>query len=103
MGYTDTYYLGATNVTVGLSAAVLITSPIFSNGGFLKVKSGGTLAIIQSPGSSYHGSTAVANGYAITSEVPSWAGPARFYLAAASATCVASIVFSYSEGISNIP
>lgn len=103
--YSDTYFMGATQLVVGLSSAVQFVPPAGCNGGFFKIQSGsGTLAIIQSfAQSSYIANTAVATGYLVGSgEVIPFTGPARFYLAAAGATMTVSMGLSFTSGISLI-
>ncbi len=78
--------VGATHVVVGLSAIVGIVPPQYGFAQSLKIFSGGgTLEIvpISIGATNAAGLTGWGTGYPIgASEVVSWAGPARFYLAA---------------------
>lgn len=85
--------MGATLLNVGLSATARIVPPANCNGGFFKVSSGGTLAIVQGISSISTQGYFVAAGEAI-----SMSGPAVFYLAAAGATVSVAMVFTYSQG-----
>jgi hypothetical protein len=98
--YTNTYALGSTIAVVGLSSITGVFPGKGVNGGFLKILSGaGSLAIapgLSSPG--FWGATLYPIG---ASEIISFSGPARFYLAASTATMIASITFSYTSGLSS--
>ena len=100
MAYTDTYFIGATLMTVqtGITATA-VNFGAYVNGGFFKIASGaGTLAIVQTQGTSY------SLGYPIgASEVVSFEGPARFFLSAATATMVVACAPSFSQGFSAAP
>ncbi len=90
-----THALGATILTVGLSATIRVVPPSGCNGGFFKINGGGgTLAIVQGI------SSIVTQGYFVAAgESISTLGPATFYLAAAGATMTVALCQSYSEGI----
>lgn len=100
MAYTDTYFIGATLVTVqtGITATAVVLGS-YVNGGFFKSTSGaGTLAIVQTQGTSYNA------GYPVgAAEVVSFSGPARFFLSAATATMIVAIAPSFSQGVSAAP
>ena len=100
MAYTDTYFIGSTLITVqtGITATAVVFGP-YVNGGFFKIQSGaGTLAIVQTQGTSFNA------GYPIgAAEVVTFTGPARFFLSAASATMVVACAQSFSQGISTAP
>jgi len=93
------YQLGATLINVGLSQTAEIAAQACQNGGFFKIQAGaGTLAIVQGASSIYSA------GYPVgASEVVSFTGPARFFLAAATATMTIALVTSYSAGYSLRP
>ncbi len=97
MPNTDTYFIGATLITVqtGITATPVVFGP-WVNGGFFKINSGaGTLAIVQTQGTSFNA------GYPIgAAEVVSFSGPARFFLSAATATMVVACAPSFSQGVS---
>ena len=97
MAYTDTYFIGATLVTVqtGITATAVVLGN-YVNGGFFKIASGaGTLALVQTRGTSYNA------GYPVgAAEVINFSGPARFFLSASGATMVVAIAPSYSQGVS---
>ncbi len=88
-----TFVMGATLLNVGLSATVRVVPPAGSNGGFFKISSGGTLAIVQGISSISTAGYFVAAGEAI-----SWTGPAVFFLAAAGATVSVALCQTYSQG-----
>jgi len=93
--YTNSYVLGATIGVVGLSSILQVNPPLGANGGFFKILSGGSLAIapgLSSPG--FWGATLYPVG---ANEIISFNGPARFFLAASSATTIVSIAYSYSS------
>ena len=96
----QTYLMGGTLLVVGTGlSAVLQVVPIRNqNGALLKIATGaGTLSIVNA------GQTAT-QGYALgAAEVVSIAGPAVFYLAAATATMTAAYMPSYSAGYSLYP
>jgi hypothetical protein len=93
------YQMGATQIHVGLSATVMVVTQPYQNGGFFKIHAGaGTLAIVQGASSIYSA------GYAVgATEVIPFVGPARFFLAAATATMTVALVASYSAGMSFQP
>lgn len=98
---TDSYIMGCTLAVVGLSSITAVNPGAGVNGGFFKILSGaGSLAIapgLSSPGS--WGATLYPVG---ATEIVSFSGPARFYLAASAATMIVSIGLSYSsQGISS--
>lgn len=99
--YTNTYRLGPTLVIVGLSAISDVNPPSGTNGGFFKILTGsGSLALapgLSSPG--FWGATLYPVG---RNEVVGFNGPARFYLAAATATMIVAVTYSFSSpGISS--
>lgn len=100
MAYTDTYFIGSTLVVVptGITATAVNPGP-YVQGGFFKITAGaGTLAIVQTQGTSY------SLGYPVgASEVVSFSGPARFFLSAATATMTVALASSYSQGVSAAP
>ena len=93
--------IGATRITVGLSALVKVSPLAYGRGGVIKIFSGGgTLEIVAQPialtGSSAAGWGA---GYPLAAaEVKAIDGPATFYLAATGATMVAAYCINYSPG-----
>ncbi len=99
--YTDTYQLGATNLIVGtgISNVLQVFPGRTVNGGFFKIAAtGGTLSIVQGPGSSFN------SGYMLgQTEVVQFQGPATFFLAACGATVTVSYVQSYNMGFSQLP
>lgn len=100
MAYTDTYFMGATQVIVpvGITGIEILPGPS-TNGGFFKISSGaGTLSIIPRLGISSN------VGYPVgAAEVISWSGPARFFLSAGGATTTICMVPSYTAGYSLYP
>lgn len=97
----EVYVIGATRITVGLSAIVAIKPTDYQTAETIKIFSGGgTLEIVPVPlalsGSSC---TGWGNGWPIgASEVYSVGGPAVFYLAATGATMVACMTIGRSAG-----
>lgn len=89
-----TYAMGATIISVGLSATVRVIPPSGCNGGFFKISSGGgTLAIVQGI------SSIATQGYFVAAgEAISMSGPAVFFLAAAGATMNVALCQTYSQG-----
>jgi len=100
MAYTDTYFIGSTQVVVptGITATPVVFGN-YVNGGFFKIQSGaGTLSIVQASGVSY------TLGYPIgAAEVVSFSGPSRFFLVASGATMVVACATSFSQGVSAAP
>ncbi len=93
-GDQQTYLMGATIISVGLSATVRVVPPEGCNGGFFKIQAGGgTLAIVNGISSISSQGYLVAAGESIST-----AGPAIFYLAAAGATMSVALVQTYSSG-----
>lgn len=93
------HQLGATIIHVGLSATVQVAPQRNQNGGFFKIAAGGgTLALVQ-------GASSISSaGYLVgDTEIISFSGPARFFLAAAGATMTVHLVTSYSDGYSLYP
>ncbi len=88
------YLMGATILSVGLSATIRVTQPPYGNGVFFKISSGGgTLAIVQGI------SSLATQGYFLAAtDVVSITGPAVFYLAAVGATMNVAICQKYSQG-----
>jgi hypothetical protein len=93
--------IGATRITIGLSALVKVSPMAFAKGGVIKIFSGGgTLEIIPQP-IALSGTSAAGwgNGYPLAAaEVKAIDGPATFYLAATGATMVAAYCVNYSPG-----
>lgn len=88
-----TYCVGATQITIGLSATVEIKPEAGQSKWLYKKASGGSLAVVQGPSSVCSQGYLLGNNEAITYE-----GPATFYLAAAGATVVVHAMISYTEG-----
>jgi hypothetical protein len=90
--------LGMTLLPVGISVVTQVIPPRGTNGMYFGWQSGGTLSIIQ-------GVTGVpTGGYVMgTTERMSVVGPLSFFLAAAGATAICGIVFSFSDGYSLQP
>ena len=90
--------LGMTLLPVGISVVTQVIPPRGTNGMYFGWQSGGTLTIIQ-------GVTGVpTGGYVMgTTERMSVVGPLSFFLAAAGATAICGIVFSFSDGYSLQP
>lgn len=106
-GQTEAYFIGGTAITLGaLGASIfptIISSPA-SSGGQLKILTLGSGATVQIlplavSGASIGGATATGasiTGYPLgTTEIYSWLGPARFYLANTTAASVVSVAFKY--------
>lgn len=92
--------LGATLITVGLSAIVKVTPSNYHFADLLKIQSGaGTLEIVNVPATlSGTGATGWGGGYAIGSaEAIAIGGPATFYLAATGATMVAGLLIGLTN------
>lgn len=86
--------IGATLITVGLSATVQVVPIRCQNGGFFKIASGGgTLCIVNGASSISSAGYPVAAGEAI-----SISGAAVFYLAAAGATMTVAWCPTFSSG-----
>lgn len=92
--YTNTYLLGSTVMTVGLSGAVAFIPPSGCNGGFFKINAGGGTLYLASSFSQAPGASLYPVG---ATEVISFEGPARFFLAAAGATMSVSVGLKYSS------
>lgn len=93
------YLLGATMINIGSSgAAEAVSAPSNCVGGFFKIKSGaGTLAIVTA-------GTSLTQGYLVgATEVVDFTGPAKFYLAATTATMVIQMVYAFGPGASLFP
>lgn len=94
-----TYALGATLISVGLSATVRVVPPAGCNGGFFKIAvssvgNSGLLAIVQGI------SSIASQGYVLgDGEAISMSGPAIFYLAASGATTTVALCQTYSQGV----
>ena len=93
--YTDSYFLGGTLMTVGLSAPSQFVPAAYVNGVWFKYASGGSLFLGQGL-SQIPGQTMMLIG----TEIVSAAGPARFYLYATGATATVAVGVSYSRGLS---
>jgi hypothetical protein len=87
-----THIVGVTQLHVGLSATIEVIAPARVNGYQFKYGSGGSLAIVE-------GASSISSaGYLMsTTEIQVIDGPAKFYLAAAGATCVVHMLFSKSD------
>lgn len=92
------YGIGATLISVGLSATVTVLPSRCQNGGFFKIASGGgTLAIVAGV------SSICSQGYPVgAGEAISISGPAIFYLAAAGATMVVGWCPTLSQGFNQV-
>lgn len=95
--------LGATRISVGLSAIIKVAGQAGQGQGYFKIFSGGgTLEIVQPP-PALTGSSAAgwAAGYPVgASEIMTTNGPAAFYLAATGATMVVAYCTQYTAGYS---
>lgn len=105
MGQTDINSIGATRITVGLSAIIRISPSAFQYSEGLKILSGGgTLEIVPCP-LALSGSSTIGwgTGYPIgASETINVSGPAVFYLAASGATMVAAMTIGYTAGATTV-
>lgn len=99
-GNARVYNFGATVISVGLSATVLVDMSAVAKalGGFFKIQGGaGTLAIVQGA------SNITTAGYLVgAAEVIELQGPAKFYLAAAGATMTVGLTVRYGQGLSTV-
>lgn len=97
------FAIGATRITVGLSAIVKVSSLANQGSGAFKIFSGGgTLEIVPFP-VALSGSSAAGwgIGYPIgANEIITVGGPAQFYLAATGATMVATYAPAFTAGMS---
>lgn len=96
----DVYALGATIITVGLSAIVQVGPTENQIGLQMKKLAGNTLEIVSRP-PALTGSSAVVwgTGYKLgDTETLSIDGPARYYLAATGATVSLGVIIKYSQG-----
>jgi hypothetical protein len=93
--YSLTYRIGQTSMAVGLSAPAEFVPPAGCNGLWFKIHSGaGTLSIANGMSALWS-----ATFYPIgANEIVSAVGPAKYYLAAASATMIVSVGLSYTSG-----
>lgn len=102
--YDSVYALGATQATIviGQTNAAYFGVQQYLLGADIKYVSGGTLALI----GVHNGFTlaaatlAAAPLYYVPTTGLEIKGPAPFYLAALSATCVAQVLFKYTQGAS---
>ncbi len=101
------YAVGSTQISVGLSAIILVKPPAYAIATTIKMATtGGTLWVTPAPslglGASLTGTAAgsmITGGYYFSaSEVFNIGGPAKFYLSASGATVTAAIIFGYTDG-----
>ncbi len=95
-GDSSQYFFGYSAVSVPLSANATVTAPKNCVGGFMKIVSGGTCAILGQSG-------ITTDGYIFgATEVVSIEGPAKFLLAAAGSTVVIGIAWRLNAGYSTL-
>jgi len=91
----NTKIIGGTQIVVGLSAIVAVTSEAYVNGWIIKKFDGGSLTVVGST------SSTIGTGYVMgDSESLNIDGPATFYLSAVGATCTVHALQSKSSGAS---
>lgn len=91
----NTKVIGGTQIVVGLSAIVQVTSEAYVNGWTIKKFSGGSLTIVSATTST------IGTGYVVgDSEAINVDGPAMFYLSAVGATVTVHALQSKSSGAS---
>lgn len=103
MTQNDIATYGATQINVGLSAIIKVAPSANQYGTQLRVGSGGSLEIVQTPialtGSS---ATGWGTGFLVTGTVSMINGPAAYYLAATGATVTVQILNGYTSGVTLI-
>lgn len=93
-GNSRAYALGATAMTIGLSAVTKISAEAGEIDGFFNIQAGGgTLVITNGP------SLGVGVGcHALANQVYELKGPAAFYLSAVGAAMTVAVVKRFSQG-----
>lgn len=96
----NTYQVGSTVLTVGLSGAVQFIPPAKCHNAFLQVQSGGGsgVAFMQSAGG-----VTVTQGYLLNTAQHELKGPATFFLAAQGTTALVGMRINYAAGFSSFP